>query len=217
MSQNMRDRAKQLFPSVALTLLSIVQAIALETLWGQIQDAHYLYETSIYALIGWLQVSATLFGLGLIWVIYASNVMRFAWVPTMNDLIYPFLVGLVEFWMVASIGPDTAPSWHVAMAIIVGLVTFITQVSMRAARFDPANKEFFVDRTPAQWHDFLPQIGVVLGLLAIALALWLLPMVASLQLAGALAVLIFLVWQFVSSARFWKRSMQNDQKIDDQA
>jgi hypothetical protein len=42
-----RQRAQQQFPSMLLTLLSIVEAIALELLWGHVQETNYVMELSI--------------------------------------------------------------------------------------------------------------------------------------------------------------------------
>jgi len=41
-----RDRAKEHFPMVFLTLLIIVQALALELLWSHVRGADYLFELS---------------------------------------------------------------------------------------------------------------------------------------------------------------------------
>ena len=60
-----RIRAKDQLPMVLLTLLSIVQALALELLWGYVSSETYLYESSWLALIGWLEVAATLMPIGL--------------------------------------------------------------------------------------------------------------------------------------------------------
>ena len=44
--KSIRDRAKEQFPSVLLTLLSIVQALALEFLWDHSRHRPELYELS---------------------------------------------------------------------------------------------------------------------------------------------------------------------------
>lgn len=76
----MRDRAKEHFPMVLLTLLSIVQALALELLWSHVRGNDYLFEPSLVAALSWIQIAATFLGLVLIWVVYASNAMRCAFV-----------------------------------------------------------------------------------------------------------------------------------------
>ena len=44
---SMRDRAKDMFPVVLLTLLSIVQALALEFLWDHTRNRAELFEFSV--------------------------------------------------------------------------------------------------------------------------------------------------------------------------
>ncbi len=48
---NIRNRARENFPSVLLTLLSIIQAIALESLWDHARDRPELYGYSWDALL----------------------------------------------------------------------------------------------------------------------------------------------------------------------
>ena len=102
----MRERAKEHFPTVLLTLLSIMQALALELLWSYLHETGYLFEISWTMVISWLQILATFLGLVLIWVVYANNVMRFRWVPVTSDSVYPFILGLIEFMLVESLDPD---------------------------------------------------------------------------------------------------------------
>jgi hypothetical protein len=40
--QKMRSRAKTHFPSVLLTLISIIQALALELMWSKIVESDFL-------------------------------------------------------------------------------------------------------------------------------------------------------------------------------
>jgi hypothetical protein len=51
-----RERAKEHFPSVLLTFLSIIQALAVELWWSSMQEADYLWqpENSWAFWIGWM-------------------------------------------------------------------------------------------------------------------------------------------------------------------
>lgn len=211
MVESTRDRAKRLFPAVSLTLLSIVQAIALELLWSHTLDAQYLYLFSWelpFSFIGWIQITATLIAIGLVWVVYASNIMRFQWVPSMADLCYPFIIGIAEFWLVSTLQPTSMGWWFIATALNIGLVTAISQFSMRSARLDPDNDEFFATRSPATLADFIPQISIVLLFLALGIAVMIVPQAFWLRFIGGSAVLVFLFWQIFSSARYWRDSMR---------
>ena len=85
---SIRVRAKEHFPTVLLTLVSIVQALALELLWSHLHEADYLFRLSWIAVISWIQIAATVIGIVLIWVIYSGNVIRFRWVPSTGDLCF---------------------------------------------------------------------------------------------------------------------------------
>ena len=61
---NLRERAQEHFPAVLLTLISIIQALALELLWGKITGTESLWQTDMVALVGWGMVSVTLNGKG---------------------------------------------------------------------------------------------------------------------------------------------------------
>ncbi|MGB5345949.1 MAG: hypothetical protein WBN23_07290, partial [Woeseia sp.] len=161
----MRDRAKENFPTVLLTLLSIVQALALELLWSHVHGSDHLYEQSWSAVLSWIQIFATFLGLVLIWVVYASNAMRFRWVPATSDSVYPFLVGLIEFMLVETLGPDQIGLWLMCMALIFGMMVWVAHTTMRRARRDDDNLTFFRKYRPATLRDFYPQIATVLALL----------------------------------------------------
>ena len=83
--ESIRNRAKDRFPTVLLTLLSIVQALGLELLWEQARHRPELYEPGSLAIVGWLQITATLTVIILIWLAYAGMVLRFRWTPTTAD------------------------------------------------------------------------------------------------------------------------------------
>lgn len=210
MANTTRERAKEHFPAVLLTLLSIMQAIALELLWSYIVDSPYLYETTLTALLGWTQVAASFTGVMLLWVVYASNVMRFRWVPAVTDSVYPFIVGILEFWLIEALGPDTAWLWFVVMALVFATMTAIAQITMRRARFDADNAQFFDSVEPAKPVDFLPQGLVFLVITSFGLATWGFGLSDTVVLAGSVVVLAFLCWQFFDTTRFWNAAVALD-------
>lgn len=145
---SIRMRAREQFPSVLLTLLSIIQAIALESLWDHARHRPELYSVSWDALLGWLQIAVTLNVIVLIWMVYVGLVMRFRWTPAMTDSVMPFLVGLIQFMMIDLMGPDKLGKWTLVIGLIAVLVTYLDHSSMRRARRDPGNREFF-EKIPA--------------------------------------------------------------------
>ena len=67
-------RPRELLPGVLLTLLSVVQALVLETLWSTVQESSVLFAGGLPAWIGWLQVAAVFQGIVIIWLFYISIV-----------------------------------------------------------------------------------------------------------------------------------------------
>lgn len=210
MANATRRRAKEHFPAVLLTLLSIVQAIALELLWGHVVDSPFLYQATMSALLGWVQIVATLLAVVLVWVGYASNVMRFRWVPAVSDSVYPFLVGITEFWLVESLDANSVGAWFVGMGLLFALMIWIVQITMRRARFDPDNADFFAGVTPARARDFLPQAAVVVVFVAFGCVVSLSELQVGAVLAAAALTFVFLVWQFAQSVRYWNTAMAVD-------
>jgi len=204
----MRERAKEHFPTVLLTLLSMVQALALEMLWSHIDNTGYLLEANGFTLISWLQISATLLGFVIIWVVYASNVMRFSWVPATTDSLYPFIIGLLEFLLVKTLGPDWLGAWFVVMALIIALMNWIAHITMRRARQDPDNEAFFRTRTPAKLNDFYAEVIVVFLLMLVGVYLMINPETGALALMALLATIGLLAFLFYQAARFWELSVR---------
>lgn len=206
----MRERAKEYFPSVLLTLLSIVQAVALELLWSHLREAENLFEWTWVAAITWTQITGTFLGLILIWVVYASNVMRFRWTPVTSDSVYPFLIGLAEFSLVASLAPGKAGQWVLLMALIFAVMNWVGHKNMRRARHDNDNAFFFATRTPATIRDFIPEIIIVAALIIAGVSIGNRDDPGALTMLVLLATNALLVFQFYSVSRFWEESMREE-------
>jgi hypothetical protein len=204
---SMRIRAKEHFPMVLLTLLSIVQALALELLWSHVLHAGYLFEGGWQAALAWLQLSAAFLGLMLIWVFYASNAMRFRWVPGTSDSVYPFLIGLLEFMMIETLGPDRVGLWLALMAVIFASMVWIAHSTMRRARADSDNQAFFKDSVPAKLVDFYPHIIAVSVIMSAGLYVHFSASIGIIATFSTIFVLAILTWQFRVVARLWERTV----------
>jgi hypothetical protein len=212
-----RDRAKNNFPMVLLTLLSIVQALAFELLWGEIHQHPEFYEWTWVAVAGWIRIMTTFLGVILIWHSYAANSMRFRWVPSMGDTLFPFLVGIIQFSMIDRVGHEYLSQWLFLLAVLFGVMTWISQNDMVRARQEIENAEFFKNREKATLKDFRPAILIILSLCVLSLAVWLTndnPWLSGFASFVALSVIFI---QMVITDKFWKWSMslgidqENDQ------
>lgn len=203
----MRERAKQQMPMVLLTLLSIIQALALELIWAHIRAEPQLLVPGFAALLSWLQIVVTLMGIILIWLLYSSITMRFTWTPTPGDSVIPFGIGIVEFTLIASLGVDNLPVWFVLLALLFAVMPATLQSILRRARIEQENNLFFSTVPPARLRDFVPAMLVVAllaglgGVLALTGDTGILALV-SLLIAGAAHV----HQMHLNSVR-WKKSM----------
>ena len=172
MSENQTSRrAKLHFPTVLLTLLSIVQAFALELLWTHINEQAYLYELTFASVLGWLQIIATLMGILLIWLTYSNLVLRLSWLPTTTDSMFPFFVGILEFIQIGILGPATIGLWFVILSVLFGAMAWITQATMKRARQDADNADFFTGVTAATSKDHFQSLIPVSILLFLGIAI----------------------------------------------
>jgi len=169
----MRERAKNQMPMVLLTLLSIIQALALELLWVHVTGEANLMQLSWLSVLSWLQIAVTLLGIMLIWLLYSSMTMRFSWVPSPGDSLVPIGIGLLEFTLIACLGLNYLMPWFLILAVIFGAMTAALHSIFRRARQDPDNRAFFSITAPATRRDFYPTVAVVsvLALFGISLGL----------------------------------------------
>ncbi len=207
---SIRDRATNQFPMVLLTLLSIVQALALEFLWDHLRHRPELYELSWIAILGWLQIAASLMGLILIWLTYSGMVMRFRWTPSTGDSVMPFFVGLIEFLMIDMMGPDKLGHWMLVLAVVFATMIVVSHKIFRRARQDPSNYEWFEKYSPATIRDFLPKILVIVAMSLFGIWLWQSGNYGWPALFGLLAAHAVLGYETYNAMKLWNESMRGD-------
>ena len=159
-----RQRAKDNFPTVLLSILGIMQALALEILWSKIQEIDYLFDFSMVSVIAWGQIVATFLVVVIVWVIYSSSAMRLRWVPSTIDSVFPFLVGLLEFTVIENIDPYNPSIWLMLIALVFVSMYWVSHSIMRSARRDPDNTFFFKGVLPAKLSDFRKESTIVITL-----------------------------------------------------
>ena len=203
----MRSRSKDLLPSVLLTLLSIIQALALEMLWASLDESPYLWAGGWESILGWLQVAAMLLGILQIWLFYTSLAMRFRWVPSTRDSILPFVIGILEFTLIDLLGPATLGPWFCILAVIFAISTWESHKIFTRARQDTENREFFENVEPAKLRDFTASIASVSGLVLFGVVLHVSGSPLWLALAGLVAALVMLAYQIELMRRYWDLAM----------
>jgi hypothetical protein len=206
----MRERAKQQMPMVLLTLLSIIQALALELLWSHIKATPELLILNWAAFLSWLQIGVTLMGIILIWLLYSSVTMRFTWTPSPGDSVIPFGVGLLEFTLIATLGLENLPIWFVLLAMLFCVMPATLQSIFRRARLEKENDAFFKNVQPARLRDFYPVMFVVFLLAALGSLLAITGDTCLLALFSLLVAAAAHARQMVLSAQNWQKAMLLD-------
>ncbi len=209
--ESMRNRAKDMFPMVLLTLLSIVQALALEFLWDHTRHRTDLFELSVAVLPGWMQIAATLNVIILIWLSYAGMLMRFRWTPTTMDSIFPFLVGLIQFLMIEIMGDEYFDLWIMFLAVAYAVLLYIDHNAMKRARQDEANHEFFDQYAPAALKDFIPPIIMGSILFLSGLLMRITDYSGWFNVVVLIVVFIALGFETHKMAEYWRTSMGIDE------
>jgi hypothetical protein len=200
-------RARELLPAIIITVLSMIQALALELFWSRVRESDYLWSGGLDALVGWLQLTVLLLGILQIWLFYVSLMLRFSWVPAMQDTLVPFAIGLLEFSMIDMVGPDSLGPWTIALALVFALCVFATHTAHRRARRDPANDYFFRNVAPTSWRDYRHSIGVVSTLLVLGVVLWITGARTWLPLVALCFGLAALIYQLVLTQRYWMHTL----------
>ncbi len=206
-----RERAKRRFPSVLLTVVSIIQALALEVLWSNLSGSDHLWAGGLGAVIGWLQVSAVFAGIVLVWLFYSSLVMRLVWVPSMRDSILPFIVGAAEFLLADMLAPELLHWWFYLLAAIFGFSSWMSTSTFVRARRDPDNADFFNNIDPQSVSSLAGPAGV-LGLLVLSgvgVGIW--GATSWVALLGVSFANIALIAQILVIRHYWNRSLGLDQ------
>ena len=194
---------------VLLTLLSIVQALALELLWSHVRESGFLLEMTWAATLTWIQIVASLLGIVVIWVVYASTAMQFRWVPTISDSIYPFIIGILEFILVETLAPRFMGWWFICLALIFGTMTWVNHSTMRRARLDGENGEFFANRAPASPRDFYPGFAILFVFMAAGVYIAVSGDTGTFALVAVLTAAAILIRQLFVAARFWDMSVSD--------
>ncbi|MDA1372087.1 MAG: hypothetical protein O2971_15160 [Proteobacteria bacterium] len=200
-----KARIKVQFPMVLLTLISIIQALALELLWGKVVASDYLFGGGIAAVVSWGMVTVCFLGIIQIWVLYSTMVMGVIWQPLIRDSVFPFIIGVQEFLMVSLVDAQFNPLWLFVLASIFISANWMSHNSLRRARQDPDNAQFFNNIEPARLKDFIPLIGIVAALTLMGILGLLTNNQNWLPLLAIVLTNLILLLQILASRRLWRR------------
>lgn len=207
----MRNKVLSQFPLVLLTLISIIQALALELMWTKIISADYLGDFSLSTLVTWGMISVTLMGILQLWITYSTLVIGFTWRPGISDSIIPFVIGIQEFLMIDLISESFNVLWLYVLASLFIVGNWVAHTTFKRARLEPENKGFFRNRKAASLKDFRGAITIIALLVVFGM---LITVLENSDWVALLAMLIAngaLIYQMLNSNRLWNDIMAVDE------
>jgi len=86
------ERIRSSFTTNSLSVLSVIQGVALARLASQVGDNH-----ADLSFSQWVMAAVTLLLLVVVWCHLYVNAAAFTWVPTFWDVALPFGIGAMEF------------------------------------------------------------------------------------------------------------------------
>ena len=202
-----RDRIRERWPQVLLTLTSIIQALALETLFSEITEERRAVLPGPEFLILWLQVSCVLLVIVVVWLFYAQVVMRLTWVPELDDTLSPFALGVSQFILVDTIGSAGIGWWIAGISLPVAIAGFTSARILKKAARDPANELFFATVTSRGWTRQLPTFMAMMILIAFGVFIEFAGAGVVLQIIGLAFVNLILLGQLLLQRIYWIRSI----------
>jgi hypothetical protein len=122
-----RDSYRRVAPGHTLTLVAMMQAIALERLVERLSDLRGIEATGLELAACCAMALVVLEGVVIIWLLYAHVFCVLEWTPYRPEAVVPFAFGLMQLLTIAMIEPDTA--W--AAAILYGITSLGGTASMR--------------------------------------------------------------------------------------
>ena len=204
------ERAKEMLPAIILTILSMIQALALELYWTRLVESELLWQGGIDSLLFWLQAVAVLVGIVLVWLVHVSFVLRFTWLPSLEDMVIPFIIGILEFAMIDLMHPEFVGLWMLLLAAVFAVSIAASHFTMRRARREPENDYFFRGMSPGTWRDYRHSIAAVAELISFGLVICFLPVGDLVAVLGLFVALAALGYQTRQTRRYWMHSVGSD-------
>ncbi|HEX8036318.1 MAG TPA: hypothetical protein VF510_20840 [Ktedonobacterales bacterium] len=197
-------RLKGMFAPGYLTLVSIIQGVALATLAGQVEAGYARLDA-----VAWILAAATLVSYIGVWNEYAHGAATYVWLPNLADAVVPFGIATLELFLAhfAVLGVAGLRDYLLVVAVtfFAAALSFV-QVGLRLSSPQAEADNRDVHRSLVRPRTARIGQCVVSGLLA--LALWAVYDVAGL---GAHALVVALVAAalpvafLLGSVPYWNR------------
>ena len=134
---SLREDAKRLFPTITLTLVSIVQALALQALLQGAFDPLANHGEGAAFALRMFQVGSVFLMLVIVWHEYVLGVVRFRYVVGLQDSLIPFVLGFSELGVIEATYNAPLETWFLWQALALAVGVWIYWHQAWRARRDP--------------------------------------------------------------------------------
>jgi hypothetical protein len=197
-------RLKGIFVPAYLTLISIIQGVALATIAGQVEAGYPRFD-----VVAWILVGVTLLTYVAVWNEYVQAIATYVWLPNLTDAVVPFVIAVLELFLghFAVLGVAGLQGFVLVQAVtfFAGAGAFM-QLAVRAgsprAEADNRDVHHILDRHRTARIAQCVDSGLI------GLALWAASDVARLEryaLVAALAAGVLEVAYLLGSVPYWNR------------
>ena len=200
--EELRKHIRDNHPSVYLTLVSIIVALALEDLFSLVRDIYGVGVPETGAVLLWLQIVGA-FGAALsVWVGYCHILITTRWILGIWDALSVMSLLIVLFVINTTVGVENPAWWFFAMGALPLAGGIILYINLRRAATEPGVVN---DALPAPNNGLiyftmcLASINLLFGLLVITGA-------AATELFAAVVVAGVFSWSFLW-VRAWRKSV----------
>jgi len=194
-----QNELRKHFPTVYLTLISILVALAVEGLLERMYELPSLYVLSSSSVLTWLQISIVLEIAALFWWVIARWASTLPWVFGFFDALAPLVLLVVLHILAHSVGTNSDQWFGALGAVAIGGSINYAVSARRAltlsAQADARNSVLIPAAIPAG-VGVLAILGSAIGLAALS---------TGFQIVLNITVVGVIVAFSVAEFRFWKR------------
>lgn len=200
-------RTIEFFPTWYVTLMSVIQSVALGYLLVSIKDRVATMVSAGSIDLIWIMLITITFGLiVLVWFDYMIGINTLLYLPKLPDAVIPFLLALTEGFMINSISFAWVSWWYFSFGATL-IVAFLALFNMyRQARKHYERNKLVLElagKTPALTEVTTLVIAALVISFGAAESVWTMNSIAF----AAITLLVMLAWA-VSRSFYWERLIE---------
>jgi hypothetical protein len=187
------------FPTVYLTLISILVALAVEGLLGRIGELPNIFVFSLSAILNWLQVSIVVLIASLFWWVIARWACTLPWAFGFFDAVAPLVLLMVLHFLAQSVGANPN-RWFAALGVVAigGAANYLFSARRALPSSSGARRQVLFPATIPASIGLLAILGSVFGLGGVS---------TGVQIFLNTGVVAVVVAFSMAEYRFWSRAV----------